>query len=305
VTADDALLLTGWTDSALAGEAANAGGGLVLARYTGAKQQEFLTKLAGSLAGSYVSEAPGHPVVWGQGDALPGQPADVFGGPFLAHFDATGQLTSAKQGGDFREQAVNAVPTADGGLYIVNQYVDSNNVIARYDADGKSVWEVPGPDEEGFAFPPRLAAGSNNVAYALIQDGFSGCSIAELLPTGFGWTLGTGRRDVAAMGDEPAWQGYPASCDAIAASGNDIYVAGTYVMTTDDSGGQLPFVARLTSSGKQRWFSQFVAPGDTQSSIAFLLPTPSGDVLAIDAGGSVFKLRGSDGKPVDAEGEPL
>jgi hypothetical protein len=241
--------------------------------------------------------ATGKPAVWGYGEVLPGQPVDVFGGAFLAYFDNAGKLTSAKQAGDYREQALYPSLMPDGSLFITNQYVDSNNVVSHYTAAGALDWEYPPAEEEGLSVPPALAA-SGEHAYAFLDYTFGGgCAVSELLATDFGWSLGGESKDVPATGDEPAYQSRFVACNAIGASSKDIYVAGIYQTVTDVSGGDMPFVARITPQGKQRWFRQLALP-ENISGITDLVVRPNGDVVVAGATGFAFVLRGKDGAPL-------
>lgn len=297
---EGSVFVAGSTPSALTGEVGDSGGGLLLGRFKADKQLDWLTKTSGGAIGRYVSLATGKPAVWGNGEALPGQPVDVFGGPFLAHFDDAGQLASAKQAGDYREQSLYPTLMPDGSLFIVNQYVDSNNAVAHYTPEGVLDWEYPPADVEGLTFPPALAASAER-GYALMSYGFSSCGVSELLDTGLGWGLGGEQVDVPASGDDPAYQGSFLACDVIAATSRDIYVAGIYQTVTDEGGSAWPFVARVTPQGKQRWFRQLALPEGTEA-ITHLVVRQNGNVVVAGASGFAFELRGKDGAPLSSSG---
>lgn len=296
---EGSVYVAGGTPSALTGEVASSGGGLLLGRFKADKQLDWLTKTLGG-AGTYVSLATGKPTVWGAGEALPGQPVDVFGGAFLAHFDDAGKLASAKQAGDYREWSLYPTLMPDGSLFIVNQYVDSNNAVAHYTPEGVLDWEYPPADVEGLTFPPALAASAER-GYALMAYGFSSCGVSELLDTGLGWGLGGDQVDVPASGDDPAYQGSFLQCDVIAATSREIYVAGIYQTVTDEGGSAWPFVARVTPQGKQRWFRQLALPEGTEA-ITHLVVRPNGNVVVAGASGFAFELRGQDGAPLSSAG---
>lgn len=296
LAADGTLFVTGSTPSALPGEAVDSGGGLLLGSYDADKALRWLSKVPSNASGNFVSVAAGEPLVWGYGDGMPGQPPETAYA-FLAQFDEQGAFVSPEVGGDLRAEALRPALASDGTFYVVNQYVDSNHTIARYSASALLDWELP----EGFdayTFPPRLAATGED-AYALVQNGFSGCSVAQLLPAGFGWWLSGDNVEMPAVGDEPAWEGSMLSCDAIVASGPDIYVAGTYqTLIEGNFGGLAWFVARLTKGGKQRWFRQYEVI-DHDFTATHLLLDSAGDLLVANAeAGLVVKLRGSDGSPL-------
>lgn len=297
---DGSVFVTGSTPSALPGEAANSGGGVLLARYTAESELQWISKVPANAEGAVVSVVTGTPVVWGTGEALPGQPASVFAGAFVAQFDAEGQFVSAKQGGDYRDQALNHTFMPDGALYLINQYVDSNNAVARYDAQGNLEWEYP-EGFEAFSFAPALAASAER-GYAFVSSGFNACTVVELLDTGTGWMLAGESTDVAASEEErTSWQGIFAGCAAIAATGSDVYVAGSYQLVENDVGNDLAFVARLDARGKQRWFRLLALPEEAEGPITHLLPSASGNVVVAGSGGFLFELRGRDGAPLSSE----
>lgn len=229
---------------------------------------------------------------------LPGQPATVSGGNFLAKFDASGKSTSTKQ----------ATPYVRAGVSMANGFLDANGsaydfglgLFVKLSPEGDLIFHKATP---GLAMQlvSSGAMGGGSVLFA--ADGQQVCGV----DTREGEMTWCGQISTPSAVIEPVegveWHSLT-SVRAVAASSRALFVAGTTVNSYNNGSTPRPqqsgmFVARYSHDGKVVWARQYAIESLNQHMQPVV---PERIALSLDTKGNLL-VSGGGLAPTESSGK--